>query len=45
MNPSVARFQALFATRRVGPDVTNRIAVRALLSHRMLQPNYTDAHK
>ena len=38
MNPSVARFQALFATRGVGTDVTNRIEVRALLSHLVLQP-------
>lgn len=40
MNPRVAGFQALFTTWGVGPDVANRTEVRALLSHRVLQPDY-----
>ena len=39
MNPSVAGFQARFTAWGVGLDVANRIEVRALLRHRMLQPN------
>ena len=39
MNPSVTRFQALFTTWGIGPDVANRIEVRALLTHGVLQPD------
>jgi hypothetical protein len=37
MNPSLAALQALLTARSVRPDVSNRIKVRALLSHLMLQ--------